>query len=250
MATLKIVGGIKDNFTLIPNDIFRDPDISPRAVKVYGFLRSHTSGFRINVRGIATQMGMGKNSVNAAIQELENAGYIAREWKQEGNLRTGIEYLVFDSRCPHSRDTENRVYRESGLPETGTHKEDQFLKEDQSFKEDQSLASARSSETPEAFDEWWKHYPKKVGKGQARKAFKAALKKTTLEELSEATKRFSEHHRAAGTEKRFIPNPATWLNGERWGDELVESRAEQSDRLRQWMSEMNFDDEEVEVSPF
>src|SRR5699024_8208784 len=29
-----------------------------------------------------------------------------------------------------------------------------------------------------AFDDWYSNYPKKVGKGQARKAFKTALKKT------------------------------------------------------------------------
>ena len=47
MATIEIVGGIKDQFTLIPNDVFRDPKITPVAVKVYGFLRSQGGGHTV-----------------------------------------------------------------------------------------------------------------------------------------------------------------------------------------------------------
>lgn len=79
MATIEIVGGIQDHYTLIPNDVFRDPNITPVAVKVYGFLRSHSTGWRINVRGLATQMNIGKNTVNTALQLLETVGYVRRE---------------------------------------------------------------------------------------------------------------------------------------------------------------------------
>lgn len=72
-----------------------------------------------------------------------------------------------------------------------------------------------------AFDEWWEHYPKKVGKGQARTAFRRALKKVDLGTLMDGTRQLAAHHQQAGTDKKFIPNPSTWLNGERWDDELI-----------------------------
>lgn len=70
------------------------------------------------------------------------------------------------------------------------------------------------------FEEWWKHYPRKAGKGQARRAHKTALTKTDQHTLLAAADRVADHHKRAGTETRFIPHPATWLNGERWADDL------------------------------
>lgn len=70
------------------------------------------------------------------------------------------------------------------------------------------------------FEKFWEHYPKKVGKGQARLAFKSAIKKATLDELVLSVKSFSAI--ASKTEKQFIPHASTWLNGERWLDESTD----------------------------
>lgn len=63
------------------------------------------------------------------------------------------------------------------------------------------------------FEAWWEVYPRKVGKGSARKAYSAARRKTTAENLLGSL--------VAATfdaDQKFIPHPATWLNGERWLD--------------------------------
>ena len=67
------------------------------------------------------------------------------------------------------------------------------------------------------FEDWWQHYPKKAGTGQARVAYRAAVKKVTHDELVEAADRFSQQ--CQYKEKQFIPYASTWLNGERWLDE-------------------------------
>ena len=67
------------------------------------------------------------------------------------------------------------------------------------------------------FEDWWQHYPKKAGKGQARVAYRAAVKKVTHDELVEAADCFSQQ--CQYKEKQFIPYASTWLNGERWLDE-------------------------------
>ena len=67
------------------------------------------------------------------------------------------------------------------------------------------------------FEEFWSVYPRKVGKGQARNAFKSAMKKATKDELVAAVNRFAEEQRS--NEQQFIPHATTWLNGERWLDE-------------------------------
>ena len=71
------------------------------------------------------------------------------------------------------------------------------------------------------FETFWKEYPRKTGKGAAKRAFeKALLKGATLESLVSAVRRQkcgSQWTRDGG---QFIPHPATWLNQERWEDEV------------------------------
>ena len=69
------------------------------------------------------------------------------------------------------------------------------------------------------FEQWYETWPRKVGKGGARKAFKTALKKTDFETLCQGRDRFIEA--AIGQDKNYIPYPSTWLNQERWSDDTT-----------------------------
>jgi hypothetical protein len=85
----------------------------------------------------------------------------------------------------------------------------------------------------DGFDDWYQSYPRKEGRGHALKAYRLALKKVDAATLLSGAKTAAE--RFQGTERRFIPLPATWLNGERWADQVganekpmsVEARVEQ-----------------------
>lgn len=68
------------------------------------------------------------------------------------------------------------------------------------------------------FEEFWKLYPRKVGKGQAEKAWRAAAKKVDGQVILEGLQIHMED--LTGKAKEYCPHPATWLNGERWADEL------------------------------
>ena len=71
----------------------------------------------------------------------------------------------------------------------------------------------------ETFDLFWAAYPRKVAKKAAEKAW-LRLKPDT--KLSYAIIESVKAHMANGwRETQFIPHPATYLNGERWNDELT-----------------------------
>lgn len=74
-----------------------------------------------------------------------------------------------------------------------------------------------ASDSGSDFASWWSAYPRKRGKGQAEKAYKAAKKKTDAATLLAALVEQAPSLMAKGAE--FAPYPATWLNGERWDDE-------------------------------
>lgn len=67
------------------------------------------------------------------------------------------------------------------------------------------------------FEQFWKSYPRRVGKGAARKAFEKALRLTSFDEIMSGLIRQLSYY--ASREPQFIPHPTTWLNQERWSDE-------------------------------
>jgi hypothetical protein len=74
---------------------------------------------------------------------------------------------------------------------------------------------------------FWDIWPRKVGKGQARSAWRAAVKKTDPGDIIAAAEAYADNVRDFGTETRFIPHASTWLNGERWADALAEPEPQQ-----------------------
>jgi hypothetical protein len=71
------------------------------------------------------------------------------------------------------------------------------------------------------FETWWKTWPRKDAKADARKAYKAARrKKVPAELLLNAAAEQLAAWKAGGKEAQFIPYGATWLRGERYNDEV------------------------------
>lgn len=78
------------------------------------------------------------------------------------------------------------------------------------------------------FAEWWRHVPRKVGRGNAERAYRAAQKHATPGDLLAGIQRFAEQVR--GTDPQYIAHPATWLNGKRWLDEPEPQNGGKNDR--------------------
>jgi hypothetical protein len=69
------------------------------------------------------------------------------------------------------------------------------------------------------FDVFWGIYPRRLARKDAEKAWsRIAMNKQT--DVIEAVKKHAALWRQQGTEKQFIPYPASWLRGERWQDEI------------------------------
>lgn len=78
------------------------------------------------------------------------------------------------------------------------------------------------SEALDGFEDFWVIYPRKVGKGNAEKAWMKMECAQRILKIATAVKIAKQSEDWKG-EKRFIPHPATWLNQKRWEDELTPS---------------------------
>lgn len=77
------------------------------------------------------------------------------------------------------------------------------------------------------FERWYAIYPRHVGKEAARRAFRAAFRRHhgdvgLLERMIAALGR----QRLLDGGVKFCPHPATWLNGDRWLDEVPAMQAD------------------------
>jgi hypothetical protein len=82
------------------------------------------------------------------------------------------------------------------------------------------------SSNGDGFEVWWKNYPRKVGKKPAHTAWTTARRTVSVAELTDGLAVWCRHWKAEGTEERFIPYPATWIRGERWGEQPKSAPAE------------------------
>ena len=83
------------------------------------------------------------------------------------------------------------------------------------------------------FDEFWSLYPRKIAKATARKAWGKLSAEQQLM-AAKAINTHCEYWKTKETELEFIPHPATWLNQERWEDELVIEPKKQKES-KEWM---------------
>ena len=82
------------------------------------------------------------------------------------------------------------------------------------------------------FEEFWKAYPKKVGKGYAQECFKKIKPSRKLvDTMLEAIAKQKKSDMWKRDKGQYIPNPSTWLSQKRWEDDLG-GETEEKPRLR------------------
>ena len=136
-----------------------------------------------------------------------------------GYIRTpsGIE--------PDKHATESVVTQELLPTDSGVTPDHYTLKiSKDKISKDQDKASdgdGKEIKYSDSFEEFWKVYPKKIGKGAAYKSWKIIKPSDVLKEkIINAVKMQCNSIQWQKEGGQYIPNPSTWLNQERWNDEL------------------------------
>lgn len=93
---------------------------------------------------------------------------------------------------------------------------------------------------------FWEKYPKKVAKKEAQKAWKQLpIREKLYDEICCTVDKQKQEADFLQKEKQFIPNPATWLRGERWKDNVcdnvtpIRQQPKQDAQLEKWKKLVN-----------
>ena len=210
-------------------------------------------------RTLADAIGASVDKVSEALGVLEDLGVISRNRRNGvGGYRTSDEITVNTTYSGETQQGNDPVGKPPTRKNPATYTEispsptPEFAGAEEINQLDQpeDQPDIRPSTEIDEFDDWlkqpvvanetqfptfWDVWPKKVAKLDAAKAWAKAIKRAPTQTIYDAAKAYADNpHRPA---KQFIPQASTWLNGDRWEDELPE--APEPERLRLTRTEEN-----------
>ena len=229
MANEQIRKATEFGFTAVPTDFLYCPVKHPAAVLslaakgLYVYLLSKPDGWTFHVREILTHTSTGRDAILTARAALVSSGFLELiEVRNEKGQVSHTDWVILypwpPSPYTEKPYTENRSLSKKDLSKTdkkGTPK-----------PPDASNAE-RPPEIDCLFDLFWKAYPRKTSKPQALKVWKRLFGTLSTAgdrfDLIMAIREGLKQWKACDSWKeqggKFIPYPATWLNGERWKDD-------------------------------
>lgn len=192
-----------------------DAAISDRAVRVYAILARYADSETLQAfpsrETLAKRAGCNAKAITRAVDELVAIGAVIKQHRKSGETYQSNLYTlrrVGPNMTLGSAKPDPRVGSNSTL---GRVKNDLL-----------TITTERELENDKVFDQFWTTYPRKVGKGAARKAFDKALKTVSAETILAGAERLANDPNKPPAE--YLPHAATWLSGERWDDEPYPAR--------------------------
>lgn len=85
-----------NGFTIVPNELLNNPDISLRAKGLYSYINSKPDAWDFSAERIANDQKEGVSSVKTALRELERHGYLLRVLIKENGFFKGYDYNIYD----------------------------------------------------------------------------------------------------------------------------------------------------------
>ena len=202
-------------YVVIPSRVFFDKRLRPKAVLFYGLLSSmcnHKGYCWAKNSTLQKYLGAQERAVREWLAELRDAGHIRIEDSEGGRT---VRKIYLTDALPGSFDDPTR-HKNAGLPGTkmpGTIKMNNININNPPI--------APTGGDPD-FDRFWAAWPKghKVAPQRARKALAKALQLTDLETILRAVEEQKGSRQWTEDDGKYIPHPATWLNGGCWASEL------------------------------
>lgn len=224
------------NFTNTSNQLIRDESLTWKARGIFNYLWSQANEWQFYVSEVAQHSKDGENALQTGLQELEEHGYLKRtnRHSKKGKF-DGLDWIL-DDMGSLNRQAENTVDGEiqkktpkkaekpSDVKTAGREKrrtENRRLRNNNNKNYQYKEISKESNKAndqllEEHFEKIWAKYPRKQGKKDALRHYKAWIKastKHTDEYLLDKLEKYKAYLKANNTELRYVQKGSTWFNG-------------------------------------
>lgn len=214
--------------SIVLSDAFLDMPMSARCLYFTLSMLADDDGFVGSPKAIMRQCGASQDDLVILLQKRFILGFdsgviVIKHWRMNNYLQNDRhKSTTYIEELRTLELDEKKAYTERNKPPC-IQSVSNLYTQDSIGKDSIDKVSINTSVDAEPkkadkFEEWWKHYPRKVGKEAARRAFaKVKVDVQTLINAVELQKGSEQWTKENG---RYIPNPATWLNQGRWEDEV------------------------------
>ncbi len=160
----------------------------------------------------------------------ENITLGAKCYEGRGEMPLGVGAKCHPSNKYSNKDS-NNIYAHSENEQVYNHEDDKQKENDSlssnTIKQDTKNKAIKKQNKElnelqeKQFDKFWQAYPRKVSKKEAQKSWKKINPSLELfEKILKALEMVKQTEQWKKDNGKFIPYPATWLNQERWTDEI------------------------------
>ncbi len=198
----------RSGFVTIPRHLTEWEELDPYEFRLALWLSTHDSDYaeRLSQREMARRLRIGQRKIADSLDRLEKLGVIGVERSGERQAVSVTFYREVWERCALPPT-------EAALPPT------EEVAASHGGTEEEKKKEKEEERAIDGFEAFWRACPKRVDKAKARRAYLKPLKAGVLPEtLLKAMEAYGES--VKGSEPRFVAHPSTWLNGERWNDEV------------------------------
>lgn len=220
----RIIKKYTNKFTVINNNVIQDERLSWKARGIFAYLWSKPDDWDFYETEVTKHAPDGRNSLRTGLKELEKLGYLKRtRLRVDGHL-SGSAWLLTDNpklnvenQTPMSENhtqgflmSENHTYGEATLL-NNYHTKDSL---NQVRTNKKANAVSADADLSESFNELWNLYPKKQGKKDAFRHYKAWRKKSKDNTDDYLLRKLNEYKAYLSANQWLHPmNGSTWFNG-------------------------------------
>lgn len=204
----------RKSYTVIDNDVFRDSELSNKALGMLCRMLSLPDGWEFSVRGLSKLSNDGVDGIMSQLNELEKRGYLKRRQIRDKGKLAGVEYIVSEAKMieepvdekPHTENPDTvKPHTEKGA---------------QSNNKQSITKSSIKKEIYTEFDNLWILYPRKQGKDKAFGYYEKARKNgTTYEEVESGIKAYINYIEDNDVEIQYIKQGSTFFSQKAWQDD-------------------------------
>jgi len=219
----------KNPYGSSPRKLLEDRNISLKAKGIYAFMECKSDGWNFTASSMASQLKESRKTILVAMQELKATGWLTYNKNKDGS---GVYELIGNYVITPKSEKVTKALQthspKSARCKNGTvQKTDCINKKDYSNKKDITNKKERYIDR---FEDFWFVYPKKRNK-------KGTLSKWKLKKLNEIADQLIDDVLLRMKEDRrwidgYAPDPKTYLNQERWNDEVEKVIKKQPSEVR------------------
>lgn len=253
----RIIKEYTNKFTVISNNEVQDKRLSWKARGIFSYLWSMPDNWDFYETEVTKHAPDGRNSLRTGLKELEKYGYLRRERVRVNGHLGGTAWFLTDSPKPKAED--KTLMSENQTPMSENHTQGFLMSENHTYGDatvqnkyhtkdlpnkgltnKQANACSADADLSVSFNKLWNLYPKKQGKKDAFRHYKAWRKKSKDNTDDYLLRKLNEYKAYLSANQWLHPmNGSTWFNG-RFDDDYSANNGQSYQQPQQPQSDGGF----------